>query len=84
MPLASIDDETEVAAERIVRRLGPVGTRDLVKLLECAPGQRDHAMAMARHGDEHWATVAEIASRLYRDEPMLRKLVHALRQQAEV
>jgi hypothetical protein len=74
------DQDTTLAASRVLARLGTEGTERLIALLDCPKVHRAYAVAEEETQGMDGAAIAEIARRLYRDDPMRRRFVRALRQ----
>ena len=76
------DEQLALAASGLVRRLGTDGTRELLGLLACPEDTRPEALAKERGRGTRGVVIAEIAERLHRDQPLLRRFVPALQQAA--
>ena len=76
------DEQLALAASGLVRRLGTDGTRELLALLGYPEDIPPEALAKVRGLGTRGVVIAEIAERLHRDQPLLRRFVPALQQAA--
>ena len=80
MTAGTRDEDTAIAAKHARQRLGSQGAERLLILLERPEAERPRALVAERNREPHGRVIAEIASRLFRDEPMRREFARALRR----